>query len=493
MLFNSYIFICVFLPVAYLGYMLASRANSRRPATAWLAVCSIAFYAWWSPPYVFLLLLSILVNFSIGRKIRNTRSTGKARAVLIAGIAANLGALAYFKYTNFFLDTVNLAFHTGMDLGHIILPIGISFFTFQQIAFLVDSYQDQIDSEYNLIDYALFVSFFPQLIAGPIVHHGEMMPQLARRPSSRKWTNLSVGVTIFTIGLSKKVILADSIATFATPIFDAADLGHQPTLVEGWIGALAFTFQLYFDFSGYSDMAIGLGRMFGIRLPANFNSPYKASSIVEFWQRWHITLSRFLKDYLYIPLGGNRKGNVRRYANLMTTMLLGGLWHGAGWNFVLWGFIHGLLLCVNHAWFALQKRLGLSEQPHGPVRRGLAVALTFFFVVLAWVFFRAETFDGAFRMLHAMLGFSGLTLGSMISRKASFFWITGLLALVWLAPNTQQIMARWRPVVERIPRPARHKGLFWHPSWHWAVGIAALGFVAFIQLSRISEFIYYQF
>ncbi|WP_309246667.1 MBOAT family O-acyltransferase [Ramlibacter montanisoli] len=283
-----------------------------------------------------------------------------------------------------------------------ILPLGISFYTFTQIAFLVDTYQGKV-TEFNFFRYALFVTWFPHLIAGPVLHHAEMMPQFARKAVCRiDWQNVAVGLSIFVLGLAKKVLLADSIAEFASPVFDGVKAGAQPMLFEAWVGALAYTLQLYLDFSAYSDMAIGLSLMFNVRLPLNFDSPYKATSIIDFWRRWHMTLSRFLRDYLYIPLGGGRAGNARRYANLMTTMVLGGLWHGAGWTFVVWGTLHGCYLLVNHAWRAFRRRHGWGEG--GRAAALAAGALTFLAVVVGWVFFRADSMASAVTMLQGMTG-----------------------------------------------------------------------------------------
>ncbi|MBT5260335.1 MAG: MBOAT family protein, partial [Nitrospina sp.] len=346
MLFNSYAFIFLFLPVTLLGFQLIGNRGHCRVAVSWLIGASLFFYGWWNPAYLGLILTSILFNYAVGVSL----GSRPAKTVLVVGIAANLGLLGYFKYANFFVDNINALTGSDIVLERIILPLAISFFTFQQITYLVDTYRGETQ-ECDFLRYCLFVTFFPQLIAGPIVHHREMMPQFAKDTFCRlKAKHLAVGLTIFSVGLFKKVILADGIAVYSTPVFDAAEAGVILTFVDAWCGALAFTFQLYFDFSGYSDMAIGLGRMFGIILPVNFFSPYKASNIIEFWRRWHITLSRFARDYLYIPLGGNRKGTLLRFANLMITMLLIGLWHGAGWTFVIWGGLHGSYLVINHGW-----------------------------------------------------------------------------------------------------------------------------------------------
>ena len=312
MLFNSYIFIFVFLPVVLIGFHWIGKQGRHRIAIAWLVGVSLFFYGWWNPAYLGLILFSILFNYSVGVLLGGRARQLHKKPILIFGVTINLLLLGYFKYANFFVDNFNNVIGSDIVLDHIILPLAISFFTFQQIAYLVDAWNGETH-EYNFLHYCLFVTFFPQLIAGPIVHHKEILPQFASNNIYSLYsTNIAVGFTIFVFGLFKKVVLADGAGLYATPIFLSADAGIQLTFFEAWGGALAYSFQLYFDFSGYSDMAVGLARMFGIMLPFNFNSPYKAASIIEFWKRWHMTLSRFLKEYLYIPLGGNRKGEVRR-------------------------------------------------------------------------------------------------------------------------------------------------------------------------------------
>ncbi|MCJ8268607.1 MAG: MBOAT family protein, partial [Psychrosphaera sp.] len=387
MLFNSYIFIFAFLPMVLVGYHLLGKTGHNRLSLSWLVTASLCFYAWWNPYYLGILVASVTFNYAFGIALINKAS----KLVLTCAVAANLACLGYFKYANFFIDNINLLTTNNYHLEHIILPLAISFFTFQQIAYLVDAYRG-LTKDTSFLHYSLFVTFFPQLIAGPIVHHKEMLPQFSNNLIYKlKANHLAVGFTIFVIGLFKKVVLADNIALHATPIFDAAENNIALTFFEAWVGALAYSLQLYFDFSGYSDMAIGLARMFGIILPVNFYSPYKANSIIEFWRRWHITLSKFLREYLYIPLGGNQKGQLRRTINLLVTMLLGGLWHGAGWTFVLWGAMHGLFLSINHGWNKVTNKS--SSQRLG--RKVIVRIITFAAVVIAWVMFRAETVTGA--------------------------------------------------------------------------------------------------
>jgi D-alanyl-lipoteichoic acid acyltransferase DltB (MBOAT superfamily) len=509
MLFNSYAFVFAFLPMSLLGFYWLGRHGGLRAALGWLVGCSLFFYGWWNPAYLALLTGSIAANFFLGNAIARRQERPAGKALLCTGIAANLGLIGYYKYAGFLVANLNMAAGTGFDAGHILLPLAISFFTFQQITYLVDSYAGKV-RETDWLRYALFVTFFPQLIAGPIVHHAEMMPQFARRAlACPRTVNLSVGLTIFAIGLFKKAVLADGIAPYADSVFAAADQGEPLDAIRAWSGALAYTFQLYFDFSGYTDMAIGVARMFGIILPLNFNSPYKARDIVDFWRRWHMTLSRFLRDYVYIPLGGNRRGGVRRYANLLTTMLLGGLWHGAGWNFVIWGGLHGGYLVVNHGWSMIRRRYGLPGL--GP----LALPLTFFAVVVAWVFFRAPTLDGAMVMLAAMAGDNGAALPAAVAYRAgewapmlaaaglrfeagggaaflsTWAWIVVLAAAAFLLPNTQEMMRRYRPALDMGLWSLRRWQ--WRPTPAWSAYAACLLAIGVLSLPEVSAFLYFQF
>lgn len=380
-------------------------------AAAWLVVASIVFYGYWNPKFVLLLLASATFNYLAGIFIAST--AGKRRHWgLGLSVTINLSILAYYKYANFFITSVASLGVAGLQPLDIILPLGISFFTFTQIAFLVDVYRG-IAREYNFTHYLLFVTFFPHLIAGPILHHKDMIPQFEQRETYRlQWKNIALGLTFFAVGLTKKVLIADKIAPVADLIFDAARDGKPVLFFDAWAGAFAYTFQLYFDFSGYSDMAIGLALLFNIRFPINFNSPYQARNIIDFWRRWHITLSAFLREYLYIPLGGNRHGSTRRYSNLMITMLLGGLWHGANWTFVLWGLLHGVFLVVNNLWLQLKRELGWRGV--GPIwlRNTIATVITFLCVVVAWVLFRAETVSAAVVMLKGMGGMNGVSVSA---------------------------------------------------------------------------------
>src|SRR6195952_3612783 len=378
MLFNSYPFIFLFLPLALVGYFALGRFGHLAPVI-WLALASLAFYAVSNWQFVALLLASIAFNYLIGWLLIARRLNSHLRLiVLTAGVSGDLLVLGYFKYAGFLAANLNALFSTGFAVN-VLLPVGISFYTFTQIAFLVDAFRGNL-ARYALPHYALFVTYFPHLIAGPILHHKDMIPQFERAEAKRPDPHVILcGLIIFAIGLFKKTCLADGIQPLVAPAFGL----NPPTFDQVWIGVLAYTFQLYFDFSGYCDMAIGISLIFGIFLPLNFNSPYKATSITDFWRRWHMTLSQFLRDYLYIPLGGNWRGPVWRYVNLVITMLLGGLWHGAAWTFVVWGALHGAYLCINHAW----NRFGPEIAPR--LRPAAAVAgavLTFLAVVVAWVF-----------------------------------------------------------------------------------------------------------
>ena len=430
MLFNSYPFILLFLPIALAGYFWLGRRSNLTPVI-WLALASITFYAIGSWQFVALLLLSIAFNYGVGHLLIVAELAPMQRkAALAFGVAGDLLVLGIFKYAGFATENINALFGTHFAV-HILLPVGISFYTFTQIAFLVDAWRGQV-AAYALPHYALFVTYFPHLIAGPILHHKDMIPQFEHEESKHPDAHLILcGVIIFAIGLFKKTCLADGIQPLVALAFEA----RSPSFDQAWLGALAYTFQLYFDFSGYSDMAIGISLMFGIFLPVNFNSPYKAASIVDFWRRWHMTLSQFLRDYLYIPLGGNRRGRVLRYVNLLITMLLGGLWHGAAWTFVVWGALHGAYLCVNHAFNALV--LNFPPLLARPTRIAGAV-LTFLAVVVAWVFFRAESVTSALRVLHAMTDPSNIVFGR--EEIAAMVLVAIYAALVWLAPNTQAIM-----------------------------------------------------
>ena len=507
MLFTSYIFFYIFLPVALIGYLGLARL-SREASMAWLLFVSVFFYGWWDIHYVPLLMGSIIFNYTSGiliAKSRNFRGT-----LLATAIVANLILLFWYKYANFFATSLSLLGSIEWQTMDIILPLGISFFTFTQIAFLVDVWK-RTAKEFNFLHYALFVTYFPHLIAGPILHHKEMMPQFKKAaPYRLNLNDITTGLLLFCIGLFKKIILADSIQSYVAPVFDAP-LDASLTLDEAWAGALAYTFELYFDFSGYSDMAVGLSRMFGIILPLNFNSPYKANNIIEFWRRWHMTLSRFLRDYLYIPLGGSRKGASRRYLNLMTTMLLGGLWHGASWTFVVWGGLHGLYLVINHSW---NKFCGIEGHHRTtPYGTALAVLTTFFAVVVAWVFFRAQNFEAAWRILSAMSGIQGCslpqgttailskTLGCTTNLHQLFsdgnsvwIWISLGFIVAWAIPNSQKITEYFNSWLFQSQHSAIKQNKHNLALFFTGILLATAVLLSAIGASRgTSEFIYFNF
>jgi len=520
LLFNSYFFIFVFLPVTLLGFYLIGRLGEERGAVSWLVFASLFFYAWWNPAYLLLLISSILLNYIIGLLLASKPN----KSVLIIGICINLSVIAYYKYANFLVDNINPLFSGNIVLEKIVLPLAISFFTFQQIAYLVDSYQGKVQ-EHGFLHYCLFVTFFPQLIAGPIVHHKDMLPQFMQNMiGGLNSRDVAIGLTIFFMGLFKKVVFADGIAVYATPVFDVAEQGVALTFFEAWGGAMAYSLQLYFDFSAYSDMAIGLARMFGIILPVNFFSPYKAHNIIEFWRRWHITLSQFLRDYLYISLGGNRKGSVRRYLNLMITMLLGGLWHGAGWTFVIWGGLHGVYLMINHGWHVIKKNLFHWQSESSSMASViLGRIITFIAIVVAWVLFRADSLDGALVMYKAMFGINGISLpvsfqpylvflgdsiieSLNISYRGMFYHnvfgevysgclsILCLLLIAWFAPNTLEWMKKENPALglERMLVKGDVK-LQWNASPAFAVLTAMIAVYSLMGISGESEFLYFRF
>lgn len=409
MLFNSWIFIFAFLPLSVIAYYLSQKLNVKL-ANMSLLIFSLAFYALWSVHHLFLLALSIIINYLLGQLIvRSCANKRTSLNVLILALVINLCGLCYYKYTNFFLENIGAASQNPINQLKIILPLGISFYTFTQIGFLVDAYRGKVLS-FNFLHYCLFVTYFPHLIAGPILHHKKMIDQFSvRKTQVLRIENVGIGLTYLVIGLSKKVLIADSFAKYSDPVFLSVSQGNSPTLFVAWLGALAFTFQIYFDFSAYSDMAIGMSRILGIYIPINFNSPYKAKNISEFWRRWHISLSSFLRDYLYIPLGGNRKGKYKSYLNLFIVMLLGGLWHGASWTFVVWGSLHGIFLMIHHFWLE-KKKFKSNTRIFRRSQEIFSIFATFTVVVFAWVIFRSPNLRTAIDMLQGMLFLNGISL-----------------------------------------------------------------------------------
>lgn len=394
MIFSSFTFILAFLPISVIGYYLCNRYLGLMASRIWLIGASFYFYAQWKFDYLGLLIISILINFALSQPI-SQRPRHLAKYWLIGGIAFNLLLLGYFKYTNFALDSFNQLTHGDFFVADILLPLAISFFTFQQIAYLVDSYIPHKRPESGFLNYCLFVSFFPQLIAGPIVHHKEMIPQFKQNVVSAE--NIAKGLAIFTLGLFKKVALADTLAIWANAGFSQSG---SIDFVNAWLTSLCYTFQLYFDFSGYADMAIGAALLFNIVLPLNFNSPYRATSIQLFWRNWHMTLSRWFRDYVYFPLGGNKQGQRYTVRNLVIVAILSGIWHGAGWTFLIWGAMHALALAVNRLW----------QSYRHPLPVVIAWLLTFLFINVSWVMFRAESVEQALQMYHAMLSLNDVAL-----------------------------------------------------------------------------------
>lgn len=534
MLFNSYIFIFVFLPIVLFGFFYIGKYNHTL-AALWLTVASLFFYSWWDIRFLGLLLSSIAFNYTAGYLIRYQTARRRLylspKILLIIAIATNLFWLGYFKYANFFAENFSHLTGSVFSASEILLPLGISFFTFTQIAFLVDSYQRKV-REPNFIHYTLFVTYFPHLIAGPILHHKEIMPQFAKQDVYQiNWNNVTVGLTIFILGLAKKVLLADQLSPLATPIFEAVKMGNLPMLFEAWIGALAYTLQLYFDFSAYSDMAIGISLMFNIRLPLNFNSPYRSSSMIDTWQRWHITLTRFfgrylyaplaifLRDYIYVPLGGSRHGKIPRFVSVILTLLVCGLWHGASWTFVFWGGLQGCYLLINYSWRAFKERMNWKKG--GRLAQLGSVLLTFMAATISLVFFRADSFTTAIIMLQGLLGFNGISFPSawagLGASVAQYDWLLfkGVhpmvnfnalhaleklifgLAIVWFCPNVWQLFQTYRPTLgDLTSTPQIHTSdrfMQWRPSkWQaWATGV--LFAVSVLHLTQSSEFLYFQF
>lgn len=486
MLFNSYIFIFLFLPIMLLGYFWFLRHKRILGSKVWLVGGSLFFYGYWNVVYIPLLLGSILVNFWVGSTLSREKLFRLSRKVVLGlGIVFNIALLGYFKYTDFLLENVNDFWGTDLALPDIILPLGISFFTFTQIAFLVDAYKAKV-KEVDFLNYMLFVSYFPHLLAGPILHHAEMMPQFVNRWNwAVRWRNVAVGVFLFSLGLFKKVIIADTFAAWANTGFDVA---LTLNLFEAWATSLSYTLQLYFDFSGYTDMAIGISLMFNIRLPINFNSPYKARDIQDFWRRWHITLSRFLRDYIYIPLGGNKVGRFHNYGNLFAVFLIGGLWHGASWMFVIWGALHGGAIVIHRIW----KDLGLR------MWGWLGWFITFNFVNVAWIFFRAKNFDVVTKVLGGMIGQGGIMLPDELYEKLEFLGEHGIEFGYWVMnagmSGLGDVMTIGVTLFLVIWMDNSHQWSEKFPmNWKFAVLVSVMLVIGIQSLTKVSAFLYFNF
>jgi alginate O-acetyltransferase complex protein AlgI len=483
LLFSTYTFLVFLLVVLAVGGSLQTKRSSI--LVWWLIVASLTFYAKWNYWYLALLMGSMVFNYAIGNAIAATRS----RAVFAIGIIADIGLLGWFKYANWISTNLSSVGLWG-EPSHIILPLAISFFTFEQISYLIDCRKGRIRPA-TITEYAFFVTFFPKLIAGPIVRFSELQPQIARMRIDL--TSLSAGLTLFVIGLGKKLLVADYMVQFVTPVFDSAKIGREVGTVDAWLGVLSYTFQLYFDFSGYSDMAVALSLMFGLSLPLNFYSPYKATSIIEFWRRWHMTLSRFLRDYIYFPLGGSRRGPMRRYINLFVVMTLGGLWHGAGSTFIIWGALHGFYLGVNHAFRAVAADWRPTSIAAQLGWRFAAWGLTFVAVVIGWVFFRAEGLHAAAHLLSAM--FAPKLGQPAVDQQIAMVAIAGALALALLAPNSNQIMGRQvlGAAVTESKLVDAPKWIVWRPSPSWAALAGVALFAAITGMSSPRPFLYFTF
>jgi len=471
-LFNSYQFTFAFLPIFLIVFGTLSSRGYGRAMAAWLILSSLFFYAWWNWHYLFLFGFSIGFNYLWSRLIvpiapeaASPAAERRRRILFGIGIATNVALLGYFKYRNFLAGSFASLVGAKWDLPALVLPLAISFFTFEQITFLSSAFNGEPGSS-DFVSYLLFITFFPHLIAGPIVRYKQIYPQFNRGTKfALTAENLQAGLMIFAVGLFKKVMLADTFRDMADPLFGEARLF---AFWDGWGAALAFVLQVYFDFSGYSDMAIGLAKMIGVTFPENFDSPYQSRSMIDVWRRWHITLSYFLRDYLYIPMGGNRHGKFRRLLNLVITMTIGGLWHGASWNFIIWGFANGLLIAVNHIW-ADTKRV---------IPDKLAWAMTFVCICITWVFFRAPTFSQAMRILKAMAGLDGFAYASVPRSMdlRDFRLIAIGLFIVLFCPNRQTLMARE-----------------WRNGWLYAGAFALMAGVSFLSMSNPPAFVYFQF
>lgn len=465
MLFSSQIFVFLFLPLTLLIYFAAGRRIGRYAARSFLVLASLVFYGWFNPIYLLLIISSIVINYICAAGIEKWRNKRSSTFLYWLAILFNLGLLGYFKYRDFFFQTINEIFATNFTLLHLLLPLGISFFTFQQIAYIVDIREQRLQQHYSLLDYVIFVTFFPQLIAGPIVLPDEMMSQFAK-PDSHVFNikNMASGLWLFAVGLGKKVLLADFFATWVDSTYALAD----PNILEAWKAAFGYTLQIYYDFSGYCDMAIGLGLMFNVRLPLNFNSPYKSAGIQEFWRRWHMTLGRFLTMFVYHPLGGSKCGLPRTLFNVLCTFLISGLWHGAGWTFVIWGGLHGLAMMI--------QRIARTLMPK-PMPKTLAIAVTFSFTLLAWVLFRAENWATASKIYSAMGDISSIHWSAIFSDFSSnnlLMFVVGM-GILFLPKNAATSVDQFRPTVNT------------------AFQTVILLLASIFMMNRISPFIYFNF
>ncbi len=489
MLFNSFEFIFLFLPVVWIFYHFLIQKSFPKAAFSFLVLASLFFYGYWSISYLALLIFSLLVNFAFGKILQRYSK----KFILVIGIIFNLSIIIYFKYSNFFIDNINLFATAKIPHLELFLPLGISFFTFQQITYLCDIFTGKLKNS-QFLNYVLYLTFFPHLLAGPITHYLQMVPQFEKSKTVKQISNkmLAAGWAIFVIGLFKKVVLADHISPISDALFNNSSTGSI-SFLDAWVGTFAYAFQIYYDFSGYSDMAIGLALLFGIELPLNFYSPYKAVNIIEFWRRWHMTLSKFLRDYLYIPLGGGRVGAQRRHVNLMIVMLFGGLWHGAGWNFIIWGGLHGTYLIVNHAF---QRSFATSQKSRSSTEwtNGFFTIVTFLAVCLAWIFFRAPNLDAANNVLKAAFNVGQFStkfaLLNQVIKFEHFYLFAVIIFITWGLPNVSQIFQ-----YQDIGGETKRSRFQFDGSSPYAAPwvFSLLFFFSVVFLSRISPFLYFQF
>ena len=495
---NSFPFLFLFLPVALFIFYLAGSSRFQL-AIPWLAVISLIFYCLLGWKLTVLLVGAITMNYAFGMLLNDNSPNNRRRAkgILFFGITCNIGVLIFFKYFGIFGGTRPSAFTTDLD-PNLIAPIALSFFTFQQIIYLVETWQGKL-KDTKFLNHLLYLTFFPQLLIGPIVRPSDFFPQLKDKNIFHiKAEYFAIGLTLISFGLFKKVILADGISRYANSAFDASAQGGILSLEEAWSGALSFSLQIYFDFSGYSDMAVGLGYLFGFRLPMNFESPYKASSLISFWHRWHMTLSQFVRDYIYIPFGGNRHGSLRRSVNIITIMLIGGFWHGAGATFIIWGGAHGIGLVINHYWQDFRKSLGHSLKNENFFREVLARILTFSTVTILWVFFRAENLDSALSIFQSLLGMHTPPDPHFSNIKISEDRLWFFLLVIWFAPNTKEIMFgqsdenKKLDALQQSPE-SKKRWYHWYPNQWWASLAAVLFIISILELTNSKGFIYFQF
>ena len=497
MSFNSYSFLLLFLPSTLLFFYLASQIKGNRWSTVWLVGASLVFYGLWDWTLTCLLIGSVLTNYSLGMSLNSDRiKEGRSKKILCFGIICNLGVLVFFKYFGVYGITQTQVFSSVLE-SNFVIPIALSFFTFQQIIYLLEVWRGGL-GEIKLLNYFLYITFFPQLLNGPIIRPNEFFPQLQDKKFFKvKADQLAAGLTLISCGLFKKVVLADGIARYANSAFDAVAQGAVLSLEEAWSGVLSFTLQIYFDFSGYSDIAIGLGCIFGLRLPANFESPYKASSLIDFWHRWHMTLSRFFRDYIYIPLGGNRNGALKRSGNIFMIMLVGGIWHGTGASFIVWGGAHGICLMINHFWRELRVSLGQSLGSKNILSEILNRIITFLTVAVLWALFRAESLNVAVSIIQSLFGFHTSPDVDFNNIKISEDRLWFLILIVWFAPNMKEIMSKYfegeNVGVAQHNSVIGRRWYHWYPNTWWAAFTSILFIMSLLELAQTERFIYFQF